>query len=174
LRRAEELGIYENIGRTNGRLSHLAEKIRKECLEVEGEAMARMGQLLAEALEVCHQEGANFEDFLDRVLVLPRNAAKLAIKAYSQAVPTQGGQEAIKVISRGKDPRERQAIFQKMQDGQSHGMIKQELKLPSGVPSDPEKILIKERRKLQGDIQRLQKRLEIVVKELEELGHADG
>jgi hypothetical protein len=173
LRRAEDLGLYENLGRTNGRLAHLAEKIRKECLAVEGEAMSRMGRLLAEALEVCHQEGANFEDFLDRVLVLPRNTAKLAIKAYSQAVPTDAGQEAIKVISRGKDPRERQEIFQKLQNGHSHGMIKQSMKLPPSVPSDPEKVLIKEKAKIEGDIRRLQKRLAMLEKELEEIGHVD-
>ena len=61
-------------------LKELTEKIRKDYIEVNGKLMQEFGKLLSRAHELCEEANIRYEDYLDRVLCLPRKEAQQITK----------------------------------------------------------------------------------------------
>ena len=61
--------------------------------------MKEFGKLLIEALDLCQQNHANFEDYVDRELGLNRTAAKSIMKVYAMDVNPEIGFDNMKIVA---------------------------------------------------------------------------
>jgi hypothetical protein len=167
LERAEEQGIYTNPLRTDAELHKIAERLRKEYLQEEGERMLAFGRLLMEAMQICRDKRYSFDDFVDRELGLHRTIAKTLIRSYREDVPSDLGYENMKSLLRIKDPALRSEAAQELRDGKSPDMVYQSF---SGRSEPHEKNeleeLEKEKRRIERSLQRLSRRLEEIEEHL--------
>ena len=80
LEKAEVKKIYLNVFDKSPELEKLTVLIKKKFLEENGNLVKELGKQLQKASELCHKIGGRFEDYVDRVLRIPRLAAQAAIK----------------------------------------------------------------------------------------------
>ena len=73
---AEEKGFYKIDISSSPELEDLTKKIRTEYLEQNGKLMSEFGRLLIRAHALCEQANIRYEDYIDRILCLPRNTAR--------------------------------------------------------------------------------------------------
>ena len=66
LSKAEELGIYVNVFEEDSRFKNLTDQIKDKYLSVNGQVMKDFGKLLIQALDLCQQNHAIFEDYVDQ------------------------------------------------------------------------------------------------------------
>ncbi|MCL2127847.1 MAG: hypothetical protein FWH38_06290, partial [Treponema sp.] len=72
LEKAEAKKIYRDVFAGSPELSALTETIRKKFLRENGSLVKEMGRHLLKAGELCAAIGVRFEDYVDRVLRIPR------------------------------------------------------------------------------------------------------
>lgn len=169
LEKAEALGHYRNVFEDSREFSELTEKIKSACVAENGRVMLEFGRLMIEAEQLCRAHKVRFEDYVDRVLGLPRITATAAMKAASYQVPTEIGWDAMKLVSSLKDPDKRHAAEEAFRAGKSPESVKA---LVRAVPpeTDPAERLSKEKARIERTIARLQDRLEQVDQELRRMG----
>ena len=80
LEKAEAQGVYVIGLEECPALAELTEDIRKNYLSRNGQIMLEFGQKLAEAHKLCQEANIRYEDYIDRILRLPRAAAKTIAK----------------------------------------------------------------------------------------------
>ena len=76
LKIAEEKKYYSINIDSVPELKELTENIQKNYLEANGKLMQEFGRLLSKAHALCEKANIRYEDYLDRVLCLPRNSAR--------------------------------------------------------------------------------------------------
>lgn len=158
---AEEKKIYLNPVEAHTELKSLADKIKTACLAENGRIMKEFGMLLMEAEKLCKQYNARFEDFMDRVLQVPRTTAKAAMLSNAYDVPSTMGFDAMKLVSGIKNPEKRNEAIHAFSSGQSQDTIRHSLKATKNEDEiDPETKLVQERSRIEKTIQKLQDRLE--------------
>ena len=167
LERAEEQGIYTNPLRGDTELHAIAERLRREYLQEEGERMLAFGRLLLEAMQICRDRRYSFDDFVDRELGLHRTVAKTLIRSYREEVPSDLGYENMKSLLRIKDPARRIEAARELRGGKSPDMVYQSFSVLS-APEEKNEIaeLEKEKRRIERSLQRLSSRLEEIEKRL--------
>ena len=139
--KAEELGLYKSIFDSNDAFKELTEKIKNEILRVNGGLMKEFGRLLGKAHELCDKYHASFEDYIDRILNLPRTSANTIMKTFDMNIDERVGFENMRVLTRIGDNEKREEAQTALLSGQSPDMVKmqflskQEEKDP--VESDP-------------------------------------
>lgn len=166
---AEEQGIYINIFRKDLRFSNLTRKIKNDFLHTNGRLIKDFGKILIEALDLCQQNHANFEDYIDRELGLNRSSAKAMMKVYAMDINPEIGFDSMKVVSSISDPVKRAEAEQSIADGMSIDMVKQSIK---GVEkSESVEKLLGMKKRIEKSIHGLQQKLadlEIRIEEVEE------
>ncbi|MDR2740860.1 MAG: hypothetical protein LBB98_01730 [Treponema sp.] len=176
LEKAEGLNIYKNVFTDSPELAELTETIRKQYLRENGSLVKELGKHLLRAHELCAAIGARFEDYVDRVLCIPRLAASTAIKMYQYNLNPQVGSDNMRFLAGIKNDGERMAAEQALINGKSPDAVK--VAAHGGhqaFPSDPlteeeqRTRLEKEKRRLERTIASLTKRLDEVEQELETL-----
>ncbi len=168
LQKAEELGLYTLSIEESPELKELTEKIRKEYMEVNGKLMQEFGKLLVKAHDLCEQANIRYEDYLDRVLCLPRNTAKDIQKVASVPVDPALGFDNMKKVASIKKPEDRESASQQILSGKSPDTVTELMKRRSAV-EDPRTKLEKEKNRLEKTIEALQQRLQYVEESLESL-----
>ncbi|MDR1144212.1 MAG: hypothetical protein LBK77_08370 [Spirochaetaceae bacterium] len=176
LEKAEGQSVYKNVFANAPELTALTETIRDQCLKENGNLVKELGRHLLRAHEICTAIGARFEDYIDRVLCIPRLAATTAIKMYQYNLNSQVGSDNMRFLAGIKNDGERLAAEQALIKGKSPDAVK--VAVHGGhaaFPSEPlteedqRSRLEKERRRLERTIASLTKRLGEVTEELETL-----
>lgn len=168
LDKAEQQGIYKNVFDASPELQELTEAIRKNYLYENGNLVKELGKQLLKAHDLCSQIGARFEDYIDRVLCLPRTAAKVAMKMYQYNLNPSLGADNMKIVAGIRNEEKRMAAESALLSGKSPDEVKNTL-ARKPLPDDPAERLEKERIRLERTIESLKKRLEEVERELEEI-----
>ncbi len=168
LQKAEELGIYKISLEEAPELKELTEKIRKEYMEVNGKLMQEFGKLLAKAHALCEQANIRYEDYLDRILCLPRNTAKDITKVGVVEVNPALGFDNMKKVAMLKKSEDRESASQQILSGKSPDTVT-ELMKKAARNEDPRSKLEKEKNRLTKTIEALQQRLQYVEESLENM-----
>jgi hypothetical protein len=169
LEKAEAGGIYKNVFTASPELSELTETIREKYLLQNGALVKELGMLLLKAGELCDAIGVRFEDYIDRVLRIPRLAAKTSIKMFEYDLDPSLGSDNMRFLAGIKNEENRNAAERSLLEGKSPDTVKREaMKRP--VEEDPKLRLEKEKLRLERTIGSLTKRLDEVERELEDMG----
>jgi hypothetical protein len=167
LEKAEAKNIYKNIFANSPELEELTGLIREKYLYENGSLVKELGMHLLRADELCTAMGARFEDYVDRVLCIPRVAAKMAIKMYQYNLDPSVGSDNMRFLAGIRDDEDRSAAETALIKGKSPDMVRMAVR---GKPeeTDPAERLEKEKLRLERTIEALTRRLEAVKKELGE------
>ena len=164
---AEEKGYYV-IGLENSpELAELTEDIRKNYLEANGRLMQEFGQLLAKAHKLCQDAGIRYEDYIDRVLKMPRCAATSITKVAAAQVNPALGFENMKLVA-SMPQAKRQDAEEQLLGGHSPDSVRAMMK-KKAESVDQKTKLEQEKKRLEKTIQQLTSRLEFVEESLASL-----
>jgi hypothetical protein len=174
LEKAEEKRVYKNLFSGSRELEDLTRTIRKKYLAENGNLVKELGQLLLRAHDLCVSVGGRYEDYIDRVLCIPRQAAKLAVKMYQYDLNPETGADNMRFLAGISSEEKRQAAEELLLGGKSPDTVKIALRKklsPFGeeeapLPENPRQKLEKEKARLERTIASLSKRLEEVEREL--------
>jgi hypothetical protein len=165
---AEKKKIYRDVFAGSPELMELAEFIRKKYLLENGGLVKEMGKHLLRAHELCTAAGARFEDYVDRVLRIPRVAADMAVKMYQYDLDPQVGADNMRFLAGIRNDDERLAAEEALVKGKSPDTVRSGIRGRAGE-EEPQLRLGKEKQRLERTIASLSRRLEEVNQELERL-----
>lgn len=166
LEKAEEMGLYRLDLEGSPALAELTAEIRENYLAENGRIMLELGRLLVKAHELCEEAGIRYEDYIDRVLCLPRSAAKTAVKVGTLQVNPALGYENMKIVAAQATPEKRAAAEEQFAAHRSPDLVKTELSRRLEA-EDPVERLAREKMRLEKTIATLTARLEQVEKTLQ-------
>lgn len=167
LEKAEKKGYYILGLEKSPELEKLTDDIRKNYLTVNGKLMQDFGKLLARAFDLCEEADIRYEDYIDRVLCLPRNTAHDIMQIGASNVNPALGYENMKLVAKIRDPEKRAAAEDDFLSGKSRASIQMGLKKSRGEDEDDVRTkLEKEKARLEKTISSLSARLEIVEEQL--------
>ncbi len=168
LEKAEKEGLYSIGFEKSDALAELTEEIRSKYLEPNGRLMQGLGELLSKAHVLCREAGVRYEDYIDRVLCLPRTAAKTAIRVSSLSVNPALGYDTMKIVAAQPTPEKRAAAEQQFFARRSPDSVKAAL-TKKAEEEDPKVRLEKEKKRLEKTIAMLTSRLDQVEQSLSNL-----
>ncbi len=166
---AESKGFYSIGWEDNEELKNLTQDIKENYLTKNGQLMQEFGKKLARAMELCKEANIRYEDYIDRVLCIPRKSELEIRKVGAVEVNPSIGFENMKVVASVKKKDERQNIEQQFEDGgKSPATIREMMKQESAKArgEDPKSKLEKEKNRLEKTIAQLTQRLEYVEESL--------
>lgn len=165
---AEEKGYYKLDWESNAELAELTEKIKKDYLEANGRMMQEFGKLLIRAHELCEEANIRYEDYIDRVLCLPRNTAKDIRKVAAVEVNPAIGFDNMKVVASVRKKDDRAEVEKEFLDGKSPASVREMMKQKACASKniDHREKLEKEKTRLEKTIAQLTQRLEYVEESL--------
>jgi hypothetical protein len=184
LQKAEAAGLYRNVFVVEPEFVELTSRIQKDFLHSNGQTMKDFGQALLLAVQLCSKHHVRFEDYMDRVLCIPRTTAKTVMASFAQDVTPDFGYDHLKLMTTVKDPEVRREMEIKRKEGYSPEMLRQELRgdpIPGPfTASEPlprealqRDVLERNRESLQKKIADFTKKLTEIESKLEQLGQ-DG
>lgn len=169
---AEKKGYYSIGWESNQELKELTEDIKKNYLAKNGELMQEFGKKLAKALELCKTANIRYDDYIDRVLCIPRNTEKEIRRVSAADVNPAIGFDNMKVVASVKKKDERSAIEQEfINGGKSPATVREMMKQKAAKArgEDPKTKLEREKSRLEKTIAQLTQRLEYVEESLANL-----
>jgi hypothetical protein len=167
LEKAEKKKIYSDVFSVSPELLKLTDVIRDKYLKNNGELVKEMGKHLLKAHDLCTGIGVRFEDYVDRMLRIPRTAANMAIKMFEYDIAAEVGADNMRFLAGIRDGDERKAAETALIKGKSPDSVKVQVR-NKNREEDPVLILEKEKTRLERTIATLNKRLDEVKKELKE------
>ncbi|MCL2044210.1 MAG: hypothetical protein FWG89_08730 [Treponema sp.] len=167
LEKAESKKIYRDVFADSPELTALTDTIRKKYLKENGSLVKEMGKHLLKAHDLCTAIGVRFEDYVDRMLRIPRTAATMAIKMFSYDLKPETGADNMRFLAGIRDDDDRQAAETALIKGKSPDTVKTAIRKKTRE-EDPLLRLEQEKNRLERTIETLSKRLEEVKKQLEE------
>jgi len=165
LEKAEKKKIYNDVFSVSPELLKLTELIRDKFLKNNGELVKEMGKHLLKAHDLCTNIGVRFEDYVDRMLRIPRTAANMAIKMFEYDLAPEVGADNMRFLAGIRDGDERQAAETALIKGKSPDTVKVQVR-NKNKEEDPVAVLEKEKTRLEKTIATLNKRLEEVKREI--------
>jgi hypothetical protein len=165
LEKAETAGVYKNVFSGSPELSELTEAIRTNYLEKNGALIKDLGVQLLKARDLCMAAGGRWEDYIDRVLRIPRQAANLAVRMHQYNLNPETGADNMRFLAGITNEETRNAAEASLLAGKSPDTVK--IASRQKPEDDPKARLEKEKQRLERTIASLTKRLDEVVKELE-------
>ncbi|MDR2418108.1 MAG: hypothetical protein LBD79_03540 [Treponema sp.] len=166
LEKAEAKEIYKNVFALSPELNELTITIRRYLFE-NGSIVKELGTRLFQAQELCTKIGGRFEDYIDRVLRIPRQAATLAMKIQQFNLNPALGSDNMRFLAGISNESKRDVAEAALLGGKSPDTVRSETR--KKVDEEPKVLLEKERARLERTIASLSKRLSEVQKELEGL-----
>jgi len=165
LEKAEKKDIYKDVFSGSKELEKLTDTIRKKYLTENGNMVKELGQLLLKAHELCSAIGGRYEDYVDRVLRIPRQAASLAVRMHQYNLSPETGADNMRFLAGIPNEEKRLAAENALLTGKSPDTVRIAAReKPEG--GDPRYLLEKEKTRLERTIASLTKRLEEVEREL--------
>ena len=168
LEKAEAKKIYRDVFSGNTELSTLTEIIREKFLVKNGSLVKEMGKQLLKAHELCTAIGVRFEDYVDRVLCIPRTAANMSIKMFQYDLKPETGADNMRFLAGIRDEDDRKTAEAALIKGKSPDTVKIAMRKKTTEEENPVLRLEKEKLRLERTIETLRKRLEDVKRELKE------
>lgn len=168
LTKAEVKGHYRNPYDTEPEFLDLTAKIRESCIRANGEVMLEFGRLLARASELCARHRTRFEDYVDRVLGVPRQTATAAVAATAAGIDPAIGWDGMKFAVSFRDPEVRTQAVEALRSGASPAAVKGMFAAPD-AEEDPADRLLREKDKLERSIRSMTARLEEIERRLSEI-----
>jgi len=165
LEKAEKKKIYTNVFSDSKELEELTETIRENYLMNNGKLVKELGQLLLKAHGLCSAIGGRYEDYIDRVLRIPRQAANLAVRMYQYNLNPECGADNMRFLAGIPNEEKRLAAQSAILSGKSPDSVKIGLKQKDD-DGDPRLRLEKEKVRLERTIVSLTKRLKEIEEEL--------
>ncbi|MDR2519133.1 MAG: hypothetical protein LBD13_06965 [Spirochaetaceae bacterium] len=175
LEEAEKKGLYRNVFAASPELAALTDLIREEYLRKNGDLLKELGESLLRAFELCASLGGRFEDYLDRVLRIPRAAAEAAMKMHHYNINSAVGPDNMRFLAGIRNEGERNAAEEALLKGKSPDTVRVEAKrraqglaVPQGEEKDagPRSVLEKEKARLERTIAHLSERLKVIERAL--------
>ncbi|MCL2210623.1 MAG: hypothetical protein FWB95_01740 [Treponema sp.] len=166
LEKAEKKKIYSDVFAVSPELLKLTEVIRNKYLKNNGELVKEMGKHLIKAHDLCTGIGVRFEDYVDRMLRIPRAAANTAMKMFEYDIAAEVGADNMRFLAGIRDGGDRKAAETALIKGKSPDSVKVQVRNKDKEDIDPVAILEKEKLRLERTIATLNKRLDEVKKEL--------
>ena len=167
LEKAETKKIYRDVFSVSPELIKLTEHIRAKYLKNNGELVKEMGKHLLKAHDLCTSIGVRFEDYVDRMLRIPRTAANMAIKMFEYDLAPEVGADNMRFLAGIRDSDERKVAETALIKGKSPDTVKIQVR-GKDSEEDPVLRLEKEKTRLEKTIVTLNKRLDEVKRELGE------
>lgn len=158
LQKAEEKGLYRITLEESPELLELTDTIRTTIMAEDGKLMKELGRLLSKARVLCKQAGVRYEDYIDRVLCLPRASAATIEKIHAFDVKPELGYEAMKVVANISNPDKRAAAEELFLHNNSPAFVRDSVKTKP-QDEDPRRKLENEKRRIERTIISLQARL---------------
>jgi len=174
LEKAEEKNIYRNVYSESPELEKLTAQIRQKFLEENGNLVKELGKHLLKASELCDKIGCRFEDYVDRMLRIPRLAAQTAIKMFQYDLNPSVGADNMRFLAGIRDDDDRAGAEKALLTGKSPDSVKTALRnrnvsALTQTEEDQKQHLEKEKGRLEKTIVTLRKRLDEVNEELKKL-----
>ena len=171
LEKAEKKGIYRDVFSGSKELEKLTDTIRKKYLAENGNLVKELGQLLLKAHELCSAIGGRYEDYVDRILRIPRQAANLAVRMFQYDLKAETGADNMRFLAGISNEEKRMAAQSALISGKSPDTVKTALrrKAPDedDDPNSRRTRMEKEKLRLERTIASLVRRLEELERELE-------
>ena len=167
--RAEEMGLYANVFDSDPEFIALTRKLRERFINVNAGMMKEFGALLMEARRLCFQKHASFDDYVDRILKLPRVEAKRLIKVHAADVNPSIGYENMKTVAAIAEDDIRIHAQEAFLAGSSPDMVKAEFTAKK-LPADKLEQLVAEKERLERSLEHLTVRLARIERQIRELG----
>jgi hypothetical protein len=166
LEKAEKAGVYNNAFEASPELMEITARIKEHFLMENGKLLKEFGQKLLEASDICKKMNVRFDDYIDRVLNIPRRGANAAIKMYKYDVAPGLGPDNMRYVASIPNEERRKTAENALLSGKNPDSVKTEMRgqKPDG---DPKVMLEKEKARLSRTIETLKKRLAEVEAELE-------
>lgn len=158
LQKAEEKGLYKLTLEESPELLELTDTIRTTIMTEDGKLMKELGRLLGKARALCKQAGVRYEDYIDRVLCLPRASAATMEKMHAFDVKPELGYEAMKVVATISNPDKRNAAEELFLQKNSPAFVRDSIRTQK-PEEDPRRKLENEKRRIERTIASLQARL---------------
>ncbi len=168
VQKAESLGIYRNIFDSVPEFIELTKTIKQNCIAANGEIMLDFGRLLAEAADLCRLHKARFEDYIERVLGIPRSTATAAVAARQASLDPKMGWDSLRFVSGIHDPDDREKAIEALSAGASPTSVKGMLRTQNSS-EDPGQRLLEEKARIEKTIRNLSARLDEIDKKLSDL-----
>jgi len=165
LRIAEKRALYNNPFLTVQELVNLTKRIKEEFLSKSGHLLRQFGIVLLEAKTLCEKHGLPFEDYITRVLGMPKNEVKNYMQMENMKVSPALGPERMKLLSSIGDEHIRHSAQEAMLQGKSFDEVKVDYKLKP-VEEDPLKHLLMEKQRIEQSIQKMVANLDDINKQI--------
>jgi len=173
LEKAQSMGFYHSVFDTIPEFRQLTEAIKERCLAGNGSLLLELGRLLVRAEELCRTHHARFEDYVERVLGLPRKTVSTAIQAQSLELDPSLGWDGLALVASLKDPEARQKAAEALLNGATPLLAKRAAMSSPKQSEEPVDLLLAERQKLARSIETMTERLRKIEERLRELGIED-
>jgi hypothetical protein len=162
LEKAESAGIYHNTVQDDPELVKLTEEIREKYIKQNGILVKQFGEILLKAFDLCKKAGVRYEDYIDRVLRIPRLAANTAVKMAKLDLDPALGSDNMKFLAGIRNEEAREEAAEQLEAGKSPDMVRMAAKSFNAAKSgeDERERLLKEKQRLERTITALTKRLE--------------
>lgn len=163
---AEEKGYYKLDLSLSPELDELTKKIREKYIEPNGKLMMELGKELIKAQVLCENASIRYEDYIDRILQLPRTTVK-SVKKVGMLPEEDAalGYENMKIVAGCKKVDDKTKAIEAIKNGKSPDSVIAMMK-KKAKEMDPKEKLEKERERLQKTINELTHRLEFVEESL--------
>ncbi|MCL2266346.1 MAG: hypothetical protein FWC17_01105 [Treponema sp.] len=165
LEKAEAKKVYNDVFAVSPELIKLTGEIKVKYLKNNGELVKEMGKHLLKARDLCAGIGVRFEDYIDRMLCIPRTAANTAIKMFEYDIAPEVGADNMRFLAGISGSEKREAAQTALIKGKSPDTVKIQVR-GKEAEEDPVERLEKEKTRLERTIDTLKKRLEEIKKEL--------
>lgn len=166
---AEQKSYYKLDISGSPELDELTKEIREKYIEPNGRIMQELGKSLIKAHALCEQANIRYEDYLDRILQLPRTTAKSVTKISTlPEEDAQLGYENMKIVASCKKSDDKAKAVEAIKSGKSPDSVIAMMKKKS-AQVDPKEKLEKEKARLEKTINALTQRLEYVEESLASL-----
>lgn len=166
---AEEKGYYKLDMTLSPELETLTQEIREKYIVPNGHLMQELGKSLIKAHTLCDEANIRYEDYIDRVLQLPRTTAKSITKVgLLPEADADLGFENMKLVASQKKVSDIEKVHEAIKQGKSPDSVIAMMK-KKAKEIDPKEKLEKERDRLTKTINELTTRLEYVEESLASL-----
>jgi hypothetical protein len=166
---AEKKGYYKLDLSLSPELQKLTEEIKEKFIRPNGQIMQELGKNLIKAHALCQESNIRYEDYLDRILQLPRNTAKSVTKvSLLPGEDSELGYDNMKIVASCKKSDEKAKAVEAIKSGKSPDSVIAMMKKKS-KEIDPREKLEKEKARLTKTISELTHRLEFVEESLANL-----
>ena len=133
--------------------------------------MQEFGRLLIKAHKLCEEADIRYEDYIDRILCLPRSSAKDIQRVGAVAVNPAIGFDNMKVVASVRKNDDRAEAEQEFIKGNSPAGVREMMRQKAGTAhqTNPKERLEREKNRLERTIKQLSERLEFVEESLANL-----